>query len=142
MSEDKPETPVLEFSKKRNSLQNLNRGPKGNQFAVTHAFYSRQWSEEEKAEREAWKQSILEEKGNPTKAEQALINTASWLNAIINRTFCSIAEGKGAPHSEHLLAVVNSFRLIMCALGLDKRAAKEQSPEEKLRAYMSEKDSK
>ena len=70
MSDEKPET-VVEF-KKRDKHSGLNRGPKGNQFALKHGFYSKQWSEEEKAEREAWMRSVLEEKGDPTNAERAL----------------------------------------------------------------------
>lgn len=140
MSKDNQEKPVLEFNRK--GMENLNRGPKGNQFAAKHGFYSQKWTPEEIAERQAWMEAMIEEKGNPTFAERTLITSASWLNAIIMRAFRAIEAGRGAPQSEHLLAIVNSLRLTMCALGLERKEKPTQSLQDYLKKKAEAKESK
>jgi hypothetical protein len=114
----------------------------GSRNAETHGFYRQAWDEEEIAARNAWLQSMIEEKGNPTFAERSLLTTASWLNAIIIRAFKAMEEGKGAPAHDHLLAIVNSFRLIMTALGLERKTKPTQSLQDYLQKKVEAKEVK
>lgn len=138
------ESTVVKFARGThpNIVNARNKGPKGNQFAVTHGFYSQRWSPEEKEARETWVRELIAEMGEVTRQERSLIILASRLNAILERAFTAIEDGRGAPAHDHLLAVINSFRLIMCALGLDRKAQTQATPEEKLAAYMRGKHAK
>ena len=138
MSEEKPSdqapAAVVDFGREKRE-KNLLRGPVGNKHAEKHGFYSEGWTDEERAERAAFQQSITADKGDPTSGERALITTAGGLNTIINRAFRAIEQGRGAPAPEHLLAMINSFRLIMCALGLQRR----EKPGPTLAEYLEQK---
>jgi hypothetical protein len=125
---------VVPFSSKpRGTPANLNRGPAGNKFAEKHGFYSAQMTAEESADRAAWVTKVIAEKGDPSETERTLIETASWLRVKTKRVWRAIEEGHSEPAHEHVLATVNSLRLILCALGLERRS----SPAPSLREYLA-----
>jgi hypothetical protein len=127
---------VLPFSAERKgNTRGLNRGPAGNQFARTHGFRAVGMSDEERAGRKAQVARMITEKGGSSaisEPERTLIETASWLQVKLSRVWKTIEEGGAEPDSAHVLAAVNSLRLILCALGLEKRKPSGPSLEQYL----------
>lgn len=104
--------------------KNLNRGPANNRHAETHGFYRVTPTPEESAAREAFEQAMTEDLGGQSvisASQRTLISTAGMLEMKRARVDRAIQAGCDAPAQEHVLALVNSLRLILCALGLAKR---------------------
>ncbi len=112
-------------------------GPKGNKFALKHGGYEKpqQWTDEDKTYRKQWEEHAIEEKGDPSHLERCLIRTASYLDARLKRVWRAMENGDGEPATEHLISWVNSLRLILCALGLERKQRKGPS----LQDYLNQK---
>lgn len=91
----------------------------GNGHAVKHGTYRRGLSPEEVTEREAYEADLIDDLGCATTAMRTLIRRASWLEIRLRR----MERASGEIADEHALAWINSQRLLLCALGLEKRQA-------------------
>ena len=113
-------------------------GPPGNKKALKHGLYSENFTEKEQAERQSWEKSIIDDLGGAaviSTAQNTLIRTAGMLEMKRARIDRAITENRDEPAQEHVLALVNSLRLILCALGLERRV----KPAPSLQDYMREK---
>jgi hypothetical protein len=129
---------ILPFSPERKgSRQNLNKGPANNRHAETHGFYRIALTQQESADREEWVSRVIAEKGELSETERTLIETASWLQVKLSRVWKALKEGTNEPASEHVLATVNSLRLLLCALGLEKRKSSAPSLQDYLKRKAS-----
>ena len=110
-------------------------GPLGNKKALKHGLYSENFTEKEQADRLKWEQSIIDDLGGVaviSTAQGTLIRTAGMLEMKRARIDRAITENRDEPAQEHVLALVNSLRLILCALGLERRS----KPVQTLQDYM------
>jgi hypothetical protein len=125
------------FSPKRKGRgAHLNKGPAGNKFAETHGFYTVEAAAEERRDREAMEQALIEDLGGASAisaSQRTLIRTAGMLEMRRARVDRAIQEGRDAPAQEHVLALVNSLRLTLCALGLERQAKPGRSLQDYIR---------
>jgi hypothetical protein len=123
---------LVDFTGRQRREKNLLRGPVGNKHAAKHGIYVR-FSPEEEAERSAFEVELLEDLGGASTAQRALIRRASWLEIRLRRS--ERADGEGFRLSdEYVLSWINSQRLILCALGLERRQRPALTLQEYLRA--------
>ena len=110
-------------------------GPPGNQKGRIHGAYSPRLSAEEELERSRFEAELLDDLGGEVSAAQrALIRRASFLEIRLRR--CERADRKRLRIAdEHVLAWINSQRLLLCALGLERK--KKQGPD--LQDYLKQK---
>jgi len=111
----------------------------GNQFARKHGVYCAAFTPEEKAERKEYERQLEADLGIISTAQRSIIHRASWLEIRLRRNERASAEGQGEIASEHVLSWINSQRLLLCALGLERRQKPEQSFEEHLKSMTQEK---
>jgi hypothetical protein len=98
--------------------------------------YSREFSAKEIEEREKFERSLTRDLGGTkatTTAQRALIRSAGFIELRLRRTYRAAMEGRGEIPDEHLLSWVNAQRLLLCALGLEKRL----KPEMNIQTYMA-----
>lgn len=108
-----------------------------------HGFYSERITPEELAVREAWERSLIADLGGPaavTTTQQTLVTTAGMLEMRRARVDRAMREGLGGPAQEHVLALVNSLRLILCALGLERKAKPAPSLQDYLKSKAEAKE--
>ncbi len=92
----------------------------GGKLALKHGVYAR-FTAEEKAERAEYERLLTDDLGgNPSVMERSLIRRASWLELRLRRNERAGEDGKGEIASEHVLSWINSQRLLLCALGLER----------------------
>ena len=111
-------------------------GPPGNKKALKHGLYSETFTEKEQADRQSWEQSIIDDLGGAaviSTAQNTLIRTAGMLEMKRARIDRAITENRDEPAQEHVLALVNSMRLILCALGLERRSKPVQTLQDYIR---------
>jgi hypothetical protein len=131
---------IVPIQVRKNNTTGLNRGPEGNQFGLKHGLYSNLFNDEEKLAREELEKSFEDDLGGSSvisSMQRTLITTAGMLTMKLSRVDKAIREGRQEPVQEHVLALVNSLRLILCALGLEKRAKASPS----LQDYLKQKSS-
>ncbi len=140
----KRSTEILTNASEKPAPRKRGGSPKGrpapwmeaNDFARTHGFYADQMTPEELADRAAWVSRVIEQKGKPSEIKRGLIEQAGWLRLILNRTWNAVKDGKGGPASEHMLAMLNSYRLICSAIGLEA----VELPGQSLQDYLAQKE--
>jgi hypothetical protein len=95
-------------------------GPPGNLKSLKHGAYSARLSAEEEQERTRFESQLISDlAGDVSTAQQALIRRASFLEIRLRR--CERADSEGLHIAdEHVLAWINSQRLLLTALGLKK----------------------
>ncbi len=114
--------------------------PAGNQNARKHGVYS-QWTAEDIAEREQYEKDLIDDLGGSVStAQRSLIRRGSWLEVRLRRNERASIRGYRGIASEHVLAWINSQRLILCALGLQRKAQQPMSLAEYLEAKSREKE--
>jgi hypothetical protein len=97
----------------------------GNSFAWKHGFYSQAFSAEELAAREQFEREAIEEQGGELPAgKKALLRVTSLQIMMLNRAAHAIEQGIYIPQ-EHLIALMNSLRLNLSALGLEQKTKSE-----------------
>ncbi len=107
-------------------------GPKGNKFAQKHGIYAPKFTPEEEQERARFQAELLEDMGGEAStAQRALIRRAGFLEIRLRR--CERADAKGYKLAdEHVLSWINAQRLLLCALGLERKQKKGPSLQEYL----------
>jgi hypothetical protein len=96
-------------------------GPPGNQKSLKHGAYSNRLSREEEQERNRFESELIEDLGGDVSAAQrSLIRRAGFLEIRLRRCDRADSNGSYIP-DEHLLAWVNSQRLLLTALGLERK---------------------
>ena len=110
-------------------------GPKGNKHAQKHGAYSMRLTPEEQQEREQFESDLIADQGGDVSAAQrALIRRLGFLEIRLRR--CERASSAGRTIAdEHVLAWINSQRLLLSALGLERK----QKSEPNLQDYLREK---
>jgi hypothetical protein len=96
-------------------------GPIGNKKAQKHGAYSRCLTRKEQRERAQFESELAEDlAGDVSAAQRALIRRAGFLEIRLRR--CERADSKGLHiPDEHILAWINSQRLLLTALGLKRK---------------------
>lgn len=92
-------------------------------------FYSTKISDEEREARAAWERAVIEDMGGPgaiSTAQRALVSATGFLKLRLDRLDQAYAEGH-EPANEHIMALINSLRLNLRELGLERRAKPPQS---------------
>lgn len=108
---------------------------KDNKLALKHGVYC-PFTPEERAEREEYERQLTEDLGgNPSTAQRSIIRRASWLEVKLRKNERASMEGQGEIAQEHCLSWVNSQRLLLCALGLERK----QRPGPSLQDYLAAK---
>jgi hypothetical protein len=111
-------------------------GPPGNQKNLRHGAYSPRLSPEEEQERTRFENELIADlAGDVSTAQRALVRRAGFLEIRLRRCERADSNGLYIP-DEHVLAWINSQRLLLTALGLKR--AKSSGPS--LKEYMKEKD--
>ena len=116
--------------------QKRGRGaPLGSANALKHGAYSPRMTPEEESERAAFEAELLQDlAGDASTAQRALIRRAGFLEIRLRR--CERATAGGlAIADEHVLSWINAQRLLLCALGLERR----QRPGPSLQDYLAQK---
>jgi hypothetical protein len=95
-------------------------GPPGNTKNLKHGAYSVRLSPEEEAERTQFEDELINDLGGDVStAQRALVRRAGFLEIRLRRCERADSNGQYIP-DEHLLAWVNSQRLLLTALGLKR----------------------
>lgn len=98
--------------------------PEGNTNAWKTGMYSQVFSAEEQADRAAFETSLCKDQGGDLPAgKMALIGVVGLQYMLIRRGDQAVRQGKYIPQ-EHLIALLNSFRLNLSALGLERRSTR------------------
>ncbi len=109
---------------------------RGGRIAEKHGVYTSRFTPEEEKERAEFENDLLTDLGGyPTTAQRTLIRRASYIEIRLRRTERATEDGWRLP-SEHVLAWVNSQRLLLCALGLERRT----KPAPSLQDYVRRKE--
>jgi hypothetical protein len=128
---------LVDFTGRQKREKNLLRGPAGNRHAVKGGVYAR-LGPEEQAERAKFEAELLEDLGGvASTAQRALMRRASWLEIRLQRSEAADAEGFRLT-DEHVLSWINSQRMILVALGLERRQRPGPSLQEYLKAREAE----
>jgi hypothetical protein len=114
-------------------------GPPGNTKAVKHGVYCVAFTSEEKTEREEYARELEEDLGNVSAAQRSLIRRASWIEVRLRRNERASEDGRGEIASEHVLSWINSQRLLLCALGLERKQRPGPSLQEYIHAMEAKK---
>ena len=95
-------------------------GPLGNTKNLKHGAYSERITPEEEQERARFENALIDDlAGDVSTAQRALIKRAGFLEIRLRR--CEKADAKGFHiPDEHILAWINSQRLLLTALGLKR----------------------
>jgi hypothetical protein len=118
------------------SPRRLTLAPNGNQNAVRHRVYSKEFTPEELTERTRYEGELFQDLGsNPTTAQKTLVRRAGYIEIKLMRTERATAEGTGEIANEHVLAWINAQRLLLCALELERKAR----PAMDLKSYLERK---
>lgn len=96
-------------------------GPPGNLKGLKHRVYSPRLTPEEEQELAQFESDLLADLGGEVStAQRALIRRASWLEIRLRR--CERADKKRLRIAdEHILSWIGAQRLLLCALGLERK---------------------
>lgn len=98
--------------------------PLGSQNSLTHGAYARKLRPAEEEERRLFEAELTEHVGgDPSAAQKVLIRRCGYLEIRLRCAERALKGGMGIP-SEHVLSWVNAQRLLLVALGLERKARK------------------
>ncbi len=131
------ESGILHFSE--HAKRKRGGSAKGqNATAWKHGFYSQAFTAEEMEERQEFETQAIEDLGDDLPAgKRALLQIVSLQYAMIRRCDRAITSGIYIA-TEHLLALMNSFRLNVSALGLERKQKSGPNLQEYLRQKTQE----
>ena len=110
-------------------------GPPGNKKAQKHGCYSPRLTPEEMEERRRYEANLLNDQGGvASTAQKTLIGRAGMIEMRLRRCDRATSKGMRIP-DEHILSWINAQRLLLCALGLERK----QNSEPNLQDYLREK---
>ena len=124
---------VIDFAVQRDEHGRLKPGSK---LALKHGMYSSAFTESELAERQEFEREAIQDLGGDLPAGKlALLRVVSLQYGMLRRCDRNITRGVYIP-VEHVIALMNSFRLNVSALGLER----QQRPALTLQEYLKQRE--